>query len=648
MAFFEFPHTRTYDSDLGWLIAALKRVENKLDHYLEQSVITFADPIDWNITTQYPALTCVIDPSDGTAYLSVQPVPSGILITDTDYWTPIYNYEAQLDPYIQTFPIVADMEAGDLEEGNVCRTLGYYAVNDYGGLMYLIKSTNDYTYDIALNNGLYATPITNEDYVTPEMFGYDGSTITTTAIQAAVKFACDNGLKTVKFFRGDYYVDGTINIYKNITLRGAVGDRKTHIKQTVNSIDTFVCSYPQIVFDNLTIETQNLLNGTGTGISFLPSDAYGVNCDGIVQNCELSGFNIGILYQGRNLLVRNCHFSYTNYGIYLTNSNTYATEEYRGQRIENCRFHYCGNNAGNTLSSAAIMSDYNISADLSFDISNNYADYCSLFFQGCLGSGRISDNYIRHIKNNGIRAVFATPGVNAAGNGAVISGNMIDGDTEGYRGIYLKNLVNVAIMNNVIRNFKDYCLRGETCENLMVDGLYFGGLVSHIPVYFVHCDHLTIHNLVQAIADSYNTDALAHVNLAENAPEFFDELVCNVQGNIVGFTKGDVYTGTAATNVTINSASVIKQNNHVIIGLDFTPTANLASMDPIYQLPDGLYRKNQGGANLNSFVSIVYMKNGAADNAINRVYVDGNGYVRSANGSLTSGTQQKLMVEYFI
>ena len=31
MSFFEFPHTRTYDSDLGWLIKCCKTVEETLD-----------------------------------------------------------------------------------------------------------------------------------------------------------------------------------------------------------------------------------------------------------------------------------------------------------------------------------------------------------------------------------------------------------------------------------------------------------------------------------------------------------------------------------------------------------------------------------------------------------------------------------------
>lgn len=96
MAYFEFPHTRTYDTDLGWLIHAFKDISQKLDEYLENAVITFADPITWDITEQYTALTCVID-SDGTAYLSKQPVPAGVDISNTNYWLPIFNYDDNIN-----------------------------------------------------------------------------------------------------------------------------------------------------------------------------------------------------------------------------------------------------------------------------------------------------------------------------------------------------------------------------------------------------------------------------------------------------------------------------------------------------------------------------------------------------------------------
>lgn len=91
MAFFnEFPFTRTYDSDLGWLIRRIQEVAQIVDEYVSLNSIQFADPINWNITSQYPRLTIVLD-NQGNAYISRQPVPAGVPLSNEDYWTEIYS-----------------------------------------------------------------------------------------------------------------------------------------------------------------------------------------------------------------------------------------------------------------------------------------------------------------------------------------------------------------------------------------------------------------------------------------------------------------------------------------------------------------------------------------------------------------------------
>lgn len=92
MAFFnEFPHARTYDSDLGWLIWAMKKLIGDMEEFTEVNSIKFADPITWNIASQYEPTTIVID-NDGNGYISRQAVPAGIALTDTAYWTRIFNF----------------------------------------------------------------------------------------------------------------------------------------------------------------------------------------------------------------------------------------------------------------------------------------------------------------------------------------------------------------------------------------------------------------------------------------------------------------------------------------------------------------------------------------------------------------------------
>lgn len=92
MGYFEFPHTRTYDSDLGWLIWAMKKLIADWEDFEESNSIQFADPITWDITRQYERLTVVLD-NNGNGYISRQAVPSGIALTNTDYWTQIFSFE---------------------------------------------------------------------------------------------------------------------------------------------------------------------------------------------------------------------------------------------------------------------------------------------------------------------------------------------------------------------------------------------------------------------------------------------------------------------------------------------------------------------------------------------------------------------------
>lgn len=91
MSFFEFPNTRTYDKDLGWLIKRVIELNETLKNFVVLNTIKYADPIQWDIATQYPTNTIVIDGNTGIAYISAQPVPSGVSINNTDFWSKIFD-----------------------------------------------------------------------------------------------------------------------------------------------------------------------------------------------------------------------------------------------------------------------------------------------------------------------------------------------------------------------------------------------------------------------------------------------------------------------------------------------------------------------------------------------------------------------------
>lgn len=54
----------------------------------------FADPIEWEQSRAYPAHVMVYDEASGRTYVSVQDVPAGIALTNSDYWVPISSLNA--------------------------------------------------------------------------------------------------------------------------------------------------------------------------------------------------------------------------------------------------------------------------------------------------------------------------------------------------------------------------------------------------------------------------------------------------------------------------------------------------------------------------------------------------------------------------
>ena len=86
-----------YEYDLCWLVQKILGFESELNQAIDLRTIHYADPIQWDITTQYAPNTVTIDPKTGTAYMSKSAVPAGILLTNTDYWTVIFNYQEIYD-----------------------------------------------------------------------------------------------------------------------------------------------------------------------------------------------------------------------------------------------------------------------------------------------------------------------------------------------------------------------------------------------------------------------------------------------------------------------------------------------------------------------------------------------------------------------
>lgn len=87
----KWPYTNFHELNLDWILDTLKKQDATIADFISLNSITYADPIQWDITRQYPK-NCVVVDKNGDGYLSVQPAPVGVEIGNTDYWTKIGNF----------------------------------------------------------------------------------------------------------------------------------------------------------------------------------------------------------------------------------------------------------------------------------------------------------------------------------------------------------------------------------------------------------------------------------------------------------------------------------------------------------------------------------------------------------------------------
>ena len=99
MFFHNYPYTDAHELNLDWLIAQIKAINSTLSNFIVMNTIKYADPFQWNITTQYESNTIVMDPVTGVAYISTKPVPAGISISNTDFWTAVFDLSLMFANY---------------------------------------------------------------------------------------------------------------------------------------------------------------------------------------------------------------------------------------------------------------------------------------------------------------------------------------------------------------------------------------------------------------------------------------------------------------------------------------------------------------------------------------------------------------------
>ena len=89
----KYPYQNDEVLNLDWVLRTIDNLVKEVANFVTLNTIKYADPIQWNITTQYEKNTVVIDPISGSAYISSKPVPAGVGLNNTDYWNIIFTLD---------------------------------------------------------------------------------------------------------------------------------------------------------------------------------------------------------------------------------------------------------------------------------------------------------------------------------------------------------------------------------------------------------------------------------------------------------------------------------------------------------------------------------------------------------------------------
>ena len=83
-----YPYTDTHELNLDWILSTIRSLKLQMDEFEVLNKMTFGGA--WSIDRQYAAWTIVTDNNIG--YVSIRPVPAGVLIGNATYWTQILDY----------------------------------------------------------------------------------------------------------------------------------------------------------------------------------------------------------------------------------------------------------------------------------------------------------------------------------------------------------------------------------------------------------------------------------------------------------------------------------------------------------------------------------------------------------------------------
>ena len=465
MGLFEnFPYANFHELNLDWILHELKELETEITNFVAINSVKYANPIVWDITSQYETNTVVLD-SSGNAYLSVQPVPAGVALDREEYWTKIGNFSALWDsvrsaitPYDEQHSTTAsvdhkagdwvwvendlllitkDMTAGDkYVDGSNCKktnvhdlftTLGDTITNEVNTLS--IELQNEITArenaDTTLSQQITkAIADAQQNFIDVKKAGAVGDGVADDT--EVFKSAFAGGNKTIFIPKGTYKITDEVEMFSNTTVicDGSISDYYDTKKETYTGL-FYARNSENIRILGLAITGHNSGNNN---IGYKSEIGFEKCRDCVVRDAIINTVNATyciLQLSGNGLLIDNAtidHYSYCGCG----NINAGNNFSVINSKITNCDNLTAANTYPITLnaydSNTGITTmGKNLSAINNY-ISNENPTWESI---DCHGGTNIviSNNICEHVAD-GI-ACFSETGRNLKATNVTISDNIV-------------------------------------------------------------------------------------------------------------------------------------------------------------------------------------------------------------------------------
>lgn len=327
MAFYDkFPYTNFQELNLDYILKIVVEQNEEISKFVSLNALKYADPIQWSITSQYEKNTIVIDPSTGIAYISVKPVPLGVSVTNTEYWTEVFDLSQvmqDLQDQIDANTALINTNTASIAQEVTNRTNADTALNTAITQEVTARTNADNDLTAYINEKIQLeqqariaelngeksiraamdTQLLNQinniktTYFNVKNFGVkgDGTTDDTNAIQTAF----NSGAGMYYFPAGKYIVSNTITLPEKVSMIGD-GINATEIESKSTNADIFVLRGSYHTIKDLMICTS--VSRT--------KDYYAINTDQSVYSENIILQNVSIFRSGNRLA--------TGSGIHLT------------------------------------------------------------------------------------------------------------------------------------------------------------------------------------------------------------------------------------------------------------------------------------------------------------------------------------------